>query len=278
MQNNPIVVVTGAAGGIGSKICEVFARRGGKVWALDRNPEALLKLAQALGAGGHSLHTSVTDITDRASLRTTRDKIYKEYGRIDVWINNAGLPGIGHFLELSEDDFHRVVRVNFEAVVTGTRLALEVMAAQKSGTIVNMASVAGHIPAPYMTAYASTKHAVVGFTRALEEELRLNGSPVRTVMVSPGFVNTPLLGNEGRKLRFPEWLRWTLGTPEAVAKSIERAVRHRRREIFPTWNGRFMMACHRVAPRFTVFFSRILLTSSAYNFIIHRIDNRSLSR
>ena len=140
---------------------------------------------------------------------------------------------------------------------------------QGTGTLVNMASIAGHLSAPYMSAYCTTKHAVVGFTRAIREELRLQDSPIKVVLVSPGFVDTSMIAR-GEKHGFPEWLRWTLSTPEKVAKEILTGIRVGEEELFPTQNGKWMLRAYRHFPKSTMKSSKMLLTRSLKDFLLNR--------
>jgi short-subunit dehydrogenase len=197
------------------------------------------------------------------------ERIVEADKRIDLWFNNAGVAGLGGFQDLKAGDFDRVIDVNLKGLITGTRLALKQMESQGAGIIVNMASVAGHIAPPFMSAYAATKFAVVGFSRALREELKLRDCPVRVVMVSPGFVDTAILAR-GQRIGFPEWLTWALSTPEQVAQDILMGLAREEEEIFPTWNGKVMLQAHRYFPRAMMRGSRLLLVKRFRDLFLNR--------
>jgi short-subunit dehydrogenase len=190
---------------------------------------------------------------------------------LDLWINNAGIAGLGGFRELPISSFDHVINVNLHGLAYGTYLALETMESQGSGTIVNIASVAGHVPAPYMAAYVASKHAVVGFTRSVRRELKFGDSAVKMVLVSPGFVKTDMIQNHA-SLKFPEWLQWSLSTPDAVAKAIIKGIRAGKEELTPTLNGQFMRRLHQVLPEATERSSKLILAGSLKDAFLNRFD------
>lgn len=265
------VVITGAASGIGKGLAEKFLEEGAVVWACDINAEALAKMAWAAKKVNQSLRTFPLDVSDANAVRHLGLEVSNKEGSLDYWINNAGIGGLGSFKDLSPEEFHRVVAINLNGVIAGTRVALTHMEPKGAGTIVNMASVAGHVAPPFMTAYATTKHAVVGFTRSLREELRMNESPVKLVMVSPGFVDTAILA-KGKKIGFPPWLEWALSSPKSVVSEIFAGLVKGEEEIFPTRNGRVMLRCHRMFPNTTVRSSKALLAKSFKDFILNRYN------
>jgi short-subunit dehydrogenase len=247
-----------------------FAAAGADVWGLDVNEESLAALADEAEKHGRRVTTRRGDVTDRASLRAVREEAVKAGSGIAVWINNAGIAGLGDFSAVSADEFARVIGVNLDGAVNGTRLALEVMETAGAGVIVNMASVAGHLPGPYMSAYCASKHAVVGFTRSLQAELKLKGSPVRMLLVSPGFVDTGIIA-KGEELGYPEWLGFMLASPESVAAAVINGIRSGRDEIYPTFNGKLMKRLYGLFPGATVASSRVLLSKNWRDLLTNRL-------
>jgi len=258
------VVLTGAAGGIGRALGERLLKAGAEVWAVDLDETALRAWSVEARKRGQKLHPVVGDVTKPETLQEAR----RAASPVELWVNNAGIAGLGEFRRLTPEQFDRVISVNLQAVVSGTRIALEEMDSFGRGRIVNVASVAGHLPAPFMTAYAATKHAVVGFTRALREELRLGGSAVKISLVSPGFVNTAILA-KGEALGYPSWLEWALVSPDKVAKEILRAIAQGEEDIFPTWNGRLMLRLYKLFPRTTMGGSKLLLARSFKDWLLN---------
>ncbi len=264
-----VAAVTGGASGIGKALIVKLAKAGAIAWALDRDEAALKALADEGKKYNLTIKTAVLDVTDPKAVRETMRRIAAESKTLDLWFNNAGISGMGSFLMQTPEEFTKVVALNLEAVVAGTREALKLMENQGTGVVVNTASVAGHLSAPFLAAYCTTKHAVVGFTRAVREEMRLMDSPVRVVLASPGFVDTKMIAR-GEKLGFPDWLKWALSTPDAVAEEILTGIRKGAEEIFPTQNGRWMLRAYRLAPRATMRGSKVLLTQSLKDLILNR--------
>ncbi|NTW56706.1 MAG: SDR family oxidoreductase [Chlorobiaceae bacterium] len=181
-------VVTGAASGIGLALSEELIRRGASVWLTDIDTAALERSAAGFGpnARGHEL-----DVRDSAAVRDLVEFVAKESGRLDFMFNNAGIIMPGEVHDLDIDHFDRIIDVNIRGVVNGTLAAYPVMVRQRCGHIVNTASLAGLAPAPLLSSYAMTKHAVVGLTSSLRFEAARYG--VRVSAICPSAVNTPML-------------------------------------------------------------------------------------
>ncbi len=271
MLSGQTVVVTGAGAGIGRALALRYAAAQATVYAVDVDSSALARLKDEAEKYNHEIVPQQGDVTDRAGMREIRDRIMAQKKRLDVWVNNAGVAGIGAFLEVTPEAFERVLAINLTAVIDGTRLALETMEHCGHGRIVNMASIAGHLPAPFMSAYNASKHGVVGFSRSLQAELRLRQSPVSLLLVSPGFVDTAIIA-KGTHLGFPEWLGFLLSKPDDVAKAVVGATRSSKDEIYPTLNGKLMKSLYKLAPSLTVRSSRMLLAKSLKDLLLNRVD------
>ncbi len=267
-----VVVITGGATGIGRALAKQFLSAGATLWIIDRNERDIADFVDEAQRYDLPLHTFSGDVTLQADLENFLRKIQEEHRHIDWWINNAGIAINGAFSEIDATSFDRVLDINLHAVINCTRLILSVMESSGHGCIVNIASVAGHIAPPLMTAYTTSKHGVVGFTRSLAAELDLKASPVKLVLVSPGFVDTGIV-MKGQRGGFPEWLSWMLAKPEQVAKEIYRGIMNGRRELTPTLNGKMMMGIHKALPGRTVRGSRILLAKSWKDLFLNRLDS-----
>lgn len=185
-----IVIVTGGASGIGRALCAALVRGGDTVVVADIDVSAA-RAAAALMVGPGMARAEALDVTDAGAVLALVTSVHAEFGRLDVLVNNAGIGMGGPAEELSVAHWDRVIDVNLRGVVNGVVAAYPLMVQQGSGHIVNTASLAGLIPAPGLTPYAMTKHAVVG----LSTSLRIEGAAlgVRVSAVCPGFTDTPIL-------------------------------------------------------------------------------------
>ncbi len=188
---NKVVVVTGAAGGIGSAICRRFADEGATVIVTDAHAEGAAEVAAAIRAAGGAAHAVAADIATGEGCKGLVAEVLAQHGRIDVLCNNAGINRRGNLLSLSEDDWHLSFAVNLDAMFHLCRAVLPGMIASGGGAIVNTASQWGLYPAPNHIAYNVTKAAVASFTQNLARDYAPN--KVRVNAVCPGEIHTPML-------------------------------------------------------------------------------------
>lgn len=185
------VVVTGAASGIGKEMALAFARRGARLAVADIDEKGLLGLRGELERMGADVHHRVVDVSDPGQVESWCEEVYREFGRVDVLCNNAGVAVGGLFEDVTLDDWRWIVGVNLWGVIHGCHFFYPRMIAQGGGGhIVNTASGAGLAPLPFLTAYCCTKYAVVGFSETLRAEAALHGIGVSTIC--PGVVDTPI--------------------------------------------------------------------------------------
>jgi short-subunit dehydrogenase len=262
-------VVTGAASGLGLELTKIIAKNHGRVWALDIQEPALTHLSEISRREGWDVMTKVVNITDTPAVTRLLDEIKRESRALNVWINNAGIQKVGSFAGQSEAEFDSVMEVNFNSVVRATREVIRIMNDQGDGIVLNIASMAGHLPAPFMSAYVASKHALLGFSRSLRAELSLQKSPLRCAVASPGFVDTSIIA-KGQESGFPDWLSWVLASPDACAMDILTSLAKGQDEIVPTLNGKVMRKAYQWAPDLTVMSSRLLLSRSARDFVLNR--------
>ncbi|MEO5982212.1 MAG: SDR family oxidoreductase [Pedococcus sp.] len=183
-----VSIVTGGASGIGRAIAAELVGRGSHVVIADLDLTAAQGTAHELGPRCSAV---ALDVANADAVRRVVQDAVAEHGRLDVMVNNAGI-GLGGFLEeLDERHWTKAIDVNLRGVINGATAAYEVMRAQRSGHILNIASLAGLVPAPSMLPYTTTKHAVVGLSTALRAEAASLG--IQVSVLCPGFVDTPLL-------------------------------------------------------------------------------------
>ena len=183
-QDGRVAIVTGASGGIGEATALALARAGYRVFGTGRKP------AQSKTAGVEYL---VCDVTSDASVEAAFSEVLAKAGRIDLLVNNAGAGLMGGAEESSIDQAKSLFDVNLFGVMRTTKAVLPVMRRQRRGRIVNISSVMGLIPAPYMAVYASSKHALEGYSESLDHEIRDAG--IRVVIVEPAYTRTSFEGN-----------------------------------------------------------------------------------
>jgi NADP-dependent 3-hydroxy acid dehydrogenase YdfG len=188
---NKVVVITGGSSGIGEATARHLAANGAKVVIGARRLDRITALAQEIVAAGGQATALATDVTRRDDVQKLVDHAVETFGRIDVLINNAGVMPLSPLEQRKFDEWDQMIDVNVRGVLHGIAAALPLMKAQKSGHIINTASVAGHKIFAASAVYSATKFAV----RALSEGLRQEVKPynIRTTIISPGAVKTELL-------------------------------------------------------------------------------------
>ena len=191
-----IAIITGAASGIGRALARALVLRGDTVVVADIDGDGAERVAGGLARKGPGAATpAALDVRDAAAVAALVRSTHDSHGRLDVMVNNAGIAFGGEAHELLLAHWDRVIDVNLRGVVHGVHAVYPIMVKQRSGHIVNTASLAGLLPAPGATAYAMTKHAVVGLSLSLRGEAAAYG--VRVTVVCPGVVETPILDKGG---------------------------------------------------------------------------------
>lgn len=216
-----VTVVTGGARGIGRATAAALHHAGAQVAIGDIDGERTAKATAELGIRGGPL-----DVTEPGAVEAFLDEVEARLGPVSIWINNAGIMPIGPVLEQDDAVIRRAVDINVLGVMNGARAAARRMAARGGGRIVNIASVAGRIPAPGMAVYSGTKFAVVGFGDALDAELADRGVRVSTVL--PSFTRTDLISGTT-----PGRLTRPIPAEQVAATVLTVLVRGKRHAVVP---------------------------------------------
>jgi short-subunit dehydrogenase len=241
-----VVVITGASSGIGRATALAFAAGGAAVVVCARREAPLESVVEQCRSLGAEALAVPADVRDETSMRAVTRRALDRFGRIDVWVNNAGVGALGGFEAVPPEVFRGVVETNFFGCVHGTRAVLPHFTAQGHGIVINLASMLGKMAMPYYTAYAASKFAVVGFGETLREELIGTGVDVVTIM--PAVIDTPFFEHSanytGRAVKPPR----PVYDPDDVARAIVGSARRPRREVFVGGAARAMNALHSIAP------------------------------
>jgi short-subunit dehydrogenase len=225
-----VVVVTGASRGIGLEICRELAAAGARVAMIARDAAALDHVRAELG---DRTVAAPADVTDPAQLTAALESLNDTLGAPTVLVNNAGQGAWGPVVATHVSEFRRLLEVNFLGAVHATGLVLPGMIREGQGHIVNIASIAGRIGAPFEAAYSASKFALVGYSEALAIELA--GTGVTISLIDPGPVATEFFAHRGHPLNIT---RPKPVPPKRVARLVLSAIERQRHEIFvPRWLG-----------------------------------------
>lgn len=185
---NKVAVVTGAGSGIGRALAQALAARGCQLALSDVNAVGLDETAA--NCGSTEVRTYTLDVADRDAIYAHAEQVAKDFGQVNLVINNAGVALSASVREMTDDDFRWIMDIDFWGVAHGTRAFLPHLIASGDGHVVNISSVFGLIGVPKQSAYNAAKFAVRGFTEALRQEMKLERQPVAVSCVHPGGIST----------------------------------------------------------------------------------------
>src|SRR5579871_5133067 len=226
-----VVVVTGASAGVGRAVVRAFARDGADIGLLARGVDGLEGARGDVEAAGGRALVLPTDVSDPRQVEAAAERVERELGPIDVWVNNAMVSVFSPVKELKADEVKRVTEVTYLGCVYGTMAALKRMLPRDRGTIVQVGSALAYRGIPLQAAYCGAKHAIQGFTESLRCELLHDHSRVHVTMVQLPAMNTPQF--DWVKSRLPRQPQPVppIYEPEVAADAIVWAASHRRREM-----------------------------------------------
>ena len=198
---NKVVAVTGAASGIGKASAVAFARRGADLALADIDAEGLERVRKELVNHGIKVYAQAVDVSDASQVEDFCENVYREWGRVDVLVNNAGVSVGGRFQDITLQDWEWIMGVNLRGVINGCRSFYPRMVGQGGGHIVNVASGLALAPLPGSVPYCTTKYGVVGFSETLRAEAALHG--VGVTVVCPGFILTNIFRSSRQRTLVP---------------------------------------------------------------------------
>jgi NAD(P)-dependent dehydrogenase (short-subunit alcohol dehydrogenase family) len=205
-----VVLITGAAGGLGKALAHSFAQEDYKLFLTDKNEQRLKEVMEELTAKGYPVASEAMNLADVSGPETIAERAFRTYGRIDVLVNNAGVAQCKPFWELTEADWDMVFDVNVKALFFMLRATAKHMLKQ-GGCIVNVASVAGRLPRPPVMHYAASKAAVISITRSAAQALADHN--IRVNAVAPGMIDTEMFAAMRSDLEKP--------SPHSAATKID---------------------------------------------------------
>jgi NADP-dependent 3-hydroxy acid dehydrogenase YdfG len=186
-----VIVITGASSGIGLATAEMAAKKGAKLVLAARSEDTLKEIADRINAGGGEAIAYPVDVADRQGMEGLAAAAVARFGRIDTWINDAGVAIYGRLDEVGEKDSRRLFDTNFWGVVNGSLVALPHLR-KNGGALINIGSEVSEAVIPLQGMYAASKHAVKGFNDALRVEIEeLDEAPVSITLIEPTAVDTP---------------------------------------------------------------------------------------
>jgi NAD(P)-dependent dehydrogenase (short-subunit alcohol dehydrogenase family) len=246
--NEQVVVVTGASSGIGRETARHFGRAGAQVVLAARNEQALLEAAIEIELAGGKALAVPTDVSDAEQVRHLARTAVEKYGRIDTWVNNAGISVYATADETTEEEAQRVMQVNFFGIVNGVNAVLPYMKAQGGGTIINVGSVESKRALPLQAVYAASKHAVRGYTDALRMEQMHARTGVKVTLIMPSGINTPLFDHARSKTGLKPRPVPPVYEPDLVARSIVSAAASPQRDITVGGGGFMLGLMNKISP------------------------------
>lgn len=221
-----VVVITGASSGIGALTAQMLGKRGAIPILVARSTDRLKETAAGI-PGVFGMYSC--DVRDAAAVKGTFAQILSTYGRIDILLNNAGYGKFAFFTDMEAQEFDDMMDVNYMGIVRCTKAVLPSMLERGSGQIVNVASMAGKIGTAKSVAYTATKHAVLGFTNALRQELR--GSGITISAVNPGPIATDFFKTADPSGKYEKSMARIIMTPEHVSSKIVKLMEKGKEEV-----------------------------------------------
>jgi NAD(P)-dependent dehydrogenase (short-subunit alcohol dehydrogenase family) len=217
--SDQVFVITGASSGIGLATAQAAARRGARVVLASRDEVDIQKAAEEIRANGGEAIPVVADVGDPLQMESLADQAVAAFGRIDTWVNNAGVSIYGQLEEVPLDDAHQLFRTNYWGVVHGSMAALPHLK-KNGGTLINIGSELSETTIPLQGHYAASKHAVKAFTDTLRMELHHDKAPVTVTLIQPAAIDTPYPEHAMNYLGVEPTHMPPVYAPEVVADAI----------------------------------------------------------
>jgi short-subunit dehydrogenase len=246
--NEQVIVITGASSGIGRATALRFGKMGATVVLAARNVIGLEETAREIQSEGGQPHVVPTDVAEWPQVERLALHAVEMFGRIDTWVNNAGVAVYATAENTTVEETSRVLQVNFMGIVHGVKAVLPYMRQQGYGTIINLGSVESKRALPYHSAYTASKHAVKAYTDSLRMELQREKSGINVTLILPAGINTPFFNHARSKFGVKPMPVPPVYAPELVAEAIVTAAQHPQRDIYVGGAGMFLAILERISP------------------------------
>ncbi len=247
--NEQVIVLTGATSGIGLATARMAAEAGARLVLAARDGDALDTLAHEMRQRGVEAVTVAADVGDPADVVRIGQVAMERFGRIDTWVNNAGISVYGTNEQVALEDMQRVMQTNFWGCVHGTLEAVKLMKTHGGGAIINLGSEVSDRAVPLQGTYAASKHAIKAFTESLRMELGKEKAPVSLTLVKPSAIATPFPQHAKNYMEHEPDLPAPNYAPELVAQAILHAAEKPVRELYVGGHAKLTSVAGRLMPR-----------------------------
>lgn len=235
-----VMVITGGSSGIGLVTARAAARGGASVFLVARSGDALRTIAEGIVADGGIADFAVADVGDLEQVRQAAAKAVARFGRIDTWVNNAGVAIYAKLTQTPPAEHEQLFRTNYFGAVNGSLVALEHLR-DRGGALITVASIAADIPSPIMGAYAASKHAVKAYIESLRIECTADALPVSITLIKPAGIDTPIGKHAFNRLEGEAMIPPPVYDPRLVADAILDAAQVPRRDVTVGGMGRLQV-------------------------------------
>lgn len=243
-----VVVITGASSGIGRETALEMAGKGASVVLAARNEEALNEVARQAGERGGQALVVATDVAIWGQVERLASEAVARFGRIDTWVNNAGISEYATLEDIPVAEMERIIQVNLLGTMYGVKAAMPYLKMQPTAAIINVGSGLGMRAIPLQGTYCTTKHAIKGFTESLRTELLHDHPQISVTLILPGAINTPFYSSARNRMGFRPQPPPPVYGVQSVAQAIVFAAEHPRRDIYVGSGSKGLAVLESIAP------------------------------
>jgi short-subunit dehydrogenase len=247
--NEQVMVITGATSGIGLTTARMAADEGARLVLASRSADALDQLASELRRKGTQVATVAADVGKPEDVERIGQTAMERFGRVDTWVNNAGISIFGRIEEVPLEDQQRVMQTNFWGVVHGSLEAVKRMKTRGGGALINVGSEVSDRSVPLQGVYSASKHAVKAYTDALRMELEKEGAPMSVTLIRPAAIDTMFTVHAKNYMEKEPALPPPIYAPELVAEAILYAAQNQKRDIYVGGHSKFASVGEFTMPR-----------------------------